>query len=62
MTVLACTLFFISGLGIGLIHKGIHIHVNKELPTPTEYNPSMVDMLPNDIKQYFHENNGQIKF
>jgi hypothetical protein len=59
-------IWLVSGLVIGyvmgLIHKGIHIHMDKELPKTDEYNPSMVDYLPNEVKQYFHENNGQIKF
>jgi cell division protein FtsN len=57
---------FVLGLLIGMVINGIHINIihKHEQPKPTnqEYNESLVDLLPNDVKQYYHENNGRNNF
>lgn len=63
---MAVLLALASGLFAGLCLKGININithkheqVKQEKPT---YNESLVDLLPNNVKQYYHENSGQNKF
>lgn len=66
MVVLACTLFFICGLGVGFLSKGITIshHHYEKLTTPQKegYNESMAKLLPNDVQEYYTSNNGFNKF
>jgi hypothetical protein len=61
MVALGFVLTFISGLGIGLIHKGIHIHVHKDLPQTKKegYNESMAHLLPASVQQYYESTKGQ---
>jgi cell division protein FtsN len=57
---------FALGLIVGLVLSGVNINITHkhEQPKPTnqEYNESLVDLLPNDVKQYYHENNGRNNF
>ena len=48
---------FVNGINITITHK--HEQPKQEKPT---YNESLVDLLPNNVKQYYHENNGQNRF
>ena len=53
------------GLVVGLLFKGINITITHKQEKPTEaqkYNESLVDLLPNNVKQYYHENNGQNRY
>jgi hypothetical protein len=46
------------GYAIGLIHKGVHIHMHKEEKKQEGYNESLVNMLPTEVKQYYSETQG----
>jgi hypothetical protein len=53
------------GLWLGLILKGIHIHVHKDVPSSNkkeEYNPSLANLLPQEVQQYYSSTNGQNRF
>jgi hypothetical protein len=52
----------VIGYVMGLIHKGIHIHVDKKQEIPKEYNESLVNLLPPEVQQYYHSTNGQNRF
>jgi hypothetical protein len=62
---MAVLLAFAVGLLVGLLFKGINItitHKQEELPKKQEYNESLVDLLPNNVKQYYHDNLGRNNF
>ena len=63
LIIVAC---FAAGYVVGRLGEGININItHKQEQTPKEapkYNESLVDLLPNNVKQYYHENNGQNKF
>lgn len=46
-----------KGITINIVHKSVDT-VDK----PVKYNESLVDMLPNEVKQYYHSTNGQNRF
>ena len=54
------------GLVSGMLVKGINVtitHKTEQKPQEApKYNESLVDLLPNEVKQYYHSNNGQNKF
>jgi hypothetical protein len=53
----------VLGYVMGLIHKGIHIHVNNSnLPKQEGYNKSLAHMLPAEVQQYYSSTHGQNKF
>ena len=66
MAVLLAVILFVLGLVSGLLFKGININItHKTEQKPQEapkYNESLVDLLPNEVKQYYHENNGQNRY
>lgn len=66
MAVLLAIILFVLGLVAGLLFKGINISITHKHEQPKQeapkYNESLVDLLPNNVKQYYHENNGQNKF
>jgi hypothetical protein len=63
MTYLAIILALVIGYGMGLIHKGIHIHVDKSEPKqPEGYTPSLANMLPAEVQQYYTSTHGQNRF
>lgn len=55
---------FALGLFAGLVSKGFHITINhkKDEPKQEGYNPSMVDYLPNEVKQYYTKTHGRNEF
>jgi hypothetical protein len=58
---------FVIGLASGLLLQGINInithkHDQPKNPKKQEYNESLVDLIPNNVKQYYHENNGRNNF
>lgn len=60
MIYFSLVLAFALGLIVGLIHKGIHIHVDKkEQEPPKQYNQSLAGMLPKEVQQYYKSTNGQ---
>jgi cell division protein FtsN len=63
---MAILLAILLGLLVGLLFKGIHITITHKHEQPKQeapkYNESLVDLLPNNVKQYYHENSGQNKF
>jgi hypothetical protein len=58
---IALVLSFALGLIVGLIHKGVHIHVHNsnEQPKPEEYNPSLAHLLPAETRNYYESTKGQ---
>ena len=65
MAVLLAIILFVLGLVSGLLFKGINIsitHKQEQKPEKPTYNESLVDLLPNNVKQYYHENNGQNRY
>ena len=54
------------GLIAGLLVKGININITHKHEQPKQekptYNESLVDLLPNEVKQYYHDNSGQNRF
>jgi hypothetical protein len=58
---MALLLAFVLGLGIGLVLKGINIHIVHKEPVdkPKEYNESLAKMLPADVQAYYQSTNGQ---
>jgi hypothetical protein len=61
---MAILLAFVLGLIVGILHKGINITHKHEQPKQEtlKYNESLVDLLPNEVKQYYHETNGQNRY
>ena len=63
---MAVLLAIVLGLFAGLLYKGINITITHKHEQPKQekptYNESLVDFLPNDVKQYYHENNGQNRY
>jgi hypothetical protein len=62
---LALGIFLCIALGytMGLIHKGIHIHVHKpETPKQEGYNESLAPLLPAEIQKYYESTKGQNQF
>jgi hypothetical protein len=59
-------LAFFLGLLAGVITKGIHIHHHQvqemKQSEAVKFNESLVNYLPNDVRQYYEENNGQNRF
>jgi cell division protein FtsN len=57
---------FVLGLIVGLVLRGVNINITHKHEQPKqekqEYNESLVDLLPSNVKQYYHENSGQNKF
>lgn len=58
---------FIIGYAIGLLQHGIRVNINhkvkeKEIETPTEYNNSFVDEMPEEIRNYYDQTQGMNKF
>jgi hypothetical protein len=65
MALLLVIFAFSLGLFAGVVSKGINItitHKQEELPKKQEYNESLVDLLPNNVKQYYHDNLGRNNF
>jgi len=50
----------VIGYGIGLIQKGIHIHVDKKQEAPKEYNHIPKETIPPDWEEYAKKNYGRI--
>lgn len=58
---LALALFMVVSFLMGYFSKGISVtinHNNKQEEISTEYNESLVDELPNEVKQYYNEHKG----
>jgi hypothetical protein len=60
------TLVLLAGVTIGYFAQGIkvtitHKHEQPKQEKPT-YNESLVELLPNEVKQYYHDNSGQNRF
>lgn len=55
---------FGCGVVVGLLTKGININVNhNQTPeAPKEFNKAVTSNLSNEMLQYAHEHQGQIKF
>ena len=57
---------FVLGLLAGVIPKGIHIHVHRDIPKPPpkdeKYNESLADLLPPEVQNYYNTTNGQNRF
>jgi hypothetical protein len=63
MTYLAIITSLLVGYVIGLVQKGITVNINhKDREIPTQYNESLVQELPDEVKQYYHETNGFNKY
>ena len=67
MAVLLIVWPIVCGIAIPLLlNKGININITHKHEQPKQeapkYNESLVDLLPNNVKQYYHENNGQNRF
>jgi hypothetical protein len=58
LTLFACFLLKGVNININITHK----HEQPKQPETPKYNESMVDLLPNNVKQYYHENNGRNNF
>lgn len=59
MLALVIILSIAFGYCIGIIQKGVHIHINKnEFEEKEGYNPSMAQYLPNEVQQYYQKTNG----
>lgn len=54
-------LAFVLGLLVGLVLKGINIHIIHKQPVdkPEKYNESLAHMLPAEVQQYYNSTNGQ---
>ena len=62
---MALLLAFILGLIIGLVLKGINIHIihkNDVDNKPKEYNQSLAPLLPQQVQEYYKSTNGQNHF
>jgi hypothetical protein len=56
-------LVLVAGYVLGLIHKGIHIHVHKEGPKQQEgYNESLAPLLPPEVQNYYKQTQGHNTF
>lgn len=52
-----------TGYAVGLIHKGIHIHMYKEGPKKQEgYNESLAPLLPSEVQNYYKQTQGHNTF
>jgi hypothetical protein len=62
--IFALTIFL--GFVLGYLSKGITINiVHKSVDNvdkPAKYNESMVDLLDNEVKNYYHQTNGKNHF
>jgi hypothetical protein len=47
------------GYVMGLIHKGVHIHMHKEEKKQEGYHPSLSNMLPPEVQHYYNQTQGQ---
>lgn len=58
---MALLLAFGLGLGVGLLLKGVHIHITHkgDVEKPKEYNQSLAPMLPKNVQEYYQSTNGQ---
>jgi cytochrome bd-type quinol oxidase subunit 2 len=60
---IALIIAFALGLIVGLIHKGIHIHVNNSnMPKQDGYNESLANLLPAEVQNYYQSTHGQNRF
>ena len=60
---ISLVLVFALGLIVGLLHKGIHIHVDKsDLPKKEGFNESMAGYLPPEVQNYYSQTKGQNLF
>lgn len=54
---------YVLGYWTGKLQKGITIAIkNDESDVPTEYNESLADELPPEIKSYYDKNRGYNRF
>jgi hypothetical protein len=62
---MAVLLAFVLGLTVGLLLKGVNIHIIHKRDVdnkPQEYNKSMVGLLPQQVQEYYKSTNGQNQF
>ena len=61
---MAVLLAFVLGLIVGLVLKGINIHIIHKQPVdkPKEYNQSLVKQLPPEVQNYYNTTQGQNLF
>lgn len=53
---------FGAGLVVGLLIKGIHVHVNqKRQEAPETYNQTYEDQIPDEYAQYIEKTKGMIE-
>ena len=62
MTLIEIICALVGGYVIGILQKGVHVHITKKEPEPDTVPPTKVETsaIPNEILKYAEENNGQI--
>ncbi len=62
---MAILLAFVLGLIVGLVLKGVNIHIIHKQDVdnkPKEYNQSLKTLLPQQVQEYYKSTNGQNNF
>jgi hypothetical protein len=61
---MAILLAFGLGLGVGLLLKGVNIHIihKNDVDKPKEYNESLAPLLPAEVQEYYSSTKGQNLF